>query len=199
MVASKVISMSKNVELDGISVATLGDEKMIDILNLAVLEIHKRFQISTKAEQIMLSKATSIYTLRSTDVMRIKCMYDSKGKELTEYSIDYPEDYEYKLINYNTFLVNKELLDSAVMVVYAAASPMIESMEDEVSFPDMFLEPVLLYISYKVYSAGTLKTNQDLGPQLYARFEASCAKMSEFGYANVSSLVTTSLTSKGFM
>ena len=73
MVASKVISMSKNVELDGISVATLGDEKMIDILNLAVLEIHKRFQISTKVSTC----------IKISSAIILKFKYNQSGSDFT--------------------------------------------------------------------------------------------------------------------
>lgn len=199
MIVEDIIRMSKNIDLSGVSTATLSDSKLLDIINLGRIELYKRFALSTKAEVLVLSPNTNVYTLRNTDVMQILNIYDEEGKELIERSVECPVKYDYQKITYNTILISKEMLDKSVVVVYASSPLFYTELDENIEFPVILLESLLLYIAYKVYSGNVLSGSKEVGMSMYNSFESSCALVKDLGYIEVSSLVSHKASDKGFI
>ena len=221
MKVSDVIATARSCELSSLSSTSFTDSRIIHYINLGIIELSKRFIISTKAEQIKTSKYTSMYTLRSPDVIGILDIYDKSGRALVPQTLSDDEDYDYKLINSTTFLykhkidyksteeVNPitsiEILqytqepDNELMVVYSAIADLAVNPEDELSLPLVFLDTLVAYIGYKA-NPNFIQTPNGGVENLASldKFEASCRLLDYSAYGGQTSLMSKSIQSKGF-
>ena len=223
MKVSQVIALARSNELTNLSANAFTDDRIIGMLNLGIIELSKRFTIATKVEGIRTSPYTHIYSLRNTDVIGIIDIYDSNGKSLIAQPTLDSVDYDYKLINNNSFLLHRtqdytskikyvdgidnEALeemqtiappDFQLMVVYSAVADLIETVYDTLPIPDIFIDALLAYLGYKAHnSAGT--DGQGEGKYTWSRFEYCCGLISGSSYMSHAAVVGNSVQSKGFV
>lgn len=221
MKVSDVIATARSCELSNLSTSSFTDSRIIQFINLGIIELSKRFVISTKAEQIKTSVYTSMYTLRSPDVIGILDIYDKTGRALVSQVLSDDEDYDYKLINNTTFLykhksdyktteeVNPitgiEVLqytkepDNELMVIYSAVADLVLNTTDDLTIPLVFLDPLVAYIGYK--ASHSITQAQSGGGENIAsltKFEASCRLLENSVYVGQTNLMSKSIQSKGF-
>ena len=221
MKVSDVIATARSCELSNLSTSSFTDSRIIQFINLGIIELSKRFVISTKAEKIKTSVYTSMYTLRSPDVIGILEIYDKTGRALVSQVLSDDEDYDYKLINNTTFLykhktdyrateeVNPitgiEILqytkepDNELMVVYSAVADLVVNATDELTIPLVFIDPLVAYIGYKA-SHSITQPQSGGGENLVSlnKFEASCRLLENSVYVGQTNLMSKSIQSKGF-
>ena len=221
MKVSDVIATARSCELSSLSSTSFTDSRIIQFINLGIIELSKRFVISTKAEQIKTSVYTSMYTLRSPDVIGILEIYDKTGRALVSQVLSDDEDYDYKLINNITFLykhktdyrateeVNPitgiEILqytkepDNELMVVYSAVADLVVNATDELTIPLVFIDPLVAYIGYKA-SHSITQAQSGGGENMVSltKFEASCRLLENSVYVGQTNLMSKSIQSKGF-
>ena len=222
MKVSDVIATARSCELSNLSTSSFTDSRIIQFINLGIIELSKRFVISTKAEKIKTSVYTSMYTLRSPDVIGILEIYDKTGRTLVSQVLSDDEDYDYKLINNTTFLykhksdyktteeVNPitgiEILqytqepDNELMVIYSAVADLVVNTTDELTIPLVFLDPLVAYIGYKASHSITTQAQNGGGENLVSlnKFEASCRLLENSVYVGQTNLMSKSIQSKGF-
>ena len=221
MKVSDVIATARSCELSNLSTSSFTDSRIIQFINLGIIELSKRFVISTKAEQIKTSVYTSMYTLRSPDVIGILEIYDKTGRALVSQVLSDDENYDYKLINNTTFLykhktdyrateeVNPitgiEILqytkepDNELMVVYSAVADLVVNATDELTIPLVFIDPLVAYIGYKA-SHSITQAQSGGGENMVSltKFEASCRLLENSVYVGQTNLMSKSIQSKGF-
>ena len=221
MKVSDVIATARSCELSSLSTTSFTDSRIIHYINLGIIELSKRFIISTKAEKIKTSMYTSMYTLRSSDVIGILDIYDKTGRALVPQLLSDDENYDYKLINNTTFLykhkidykvteeVNPitgiEILqhtkepDNELMVVYSAIADLAVNPTDEISLPLVFLDTLVAYIGYKA-NPNFIQTPNGGVENLASldKFEASCRLLENSVYVGQTNLMSKSIQSKGF-
>ena len=221
MKVSDVIATARSCELSNLSTSSFTDSRIIQFINLGIIELSKRFIISTKAEQIKTSVYTSMYTLRSPDVIGILDIYDKTGRALVSQVLSDDEDYDYKLINNTTFLykhktdykateaVNPitgiEILqytkepDNELMVVYSAVADLVVNTTDDLTIPLVFIDPLVAYIGYKAsHSITQAQSGGGENMASLAKFEASCRLLENSVYVGQTNLMSKSIQSKGF-
>ena len=221
MKVSDVIATARSCELSNLSTSSFTDSRIIQFINLGIIELSKRFVISTKAEQIKTSVYTSMYTLRSPDVIGILEIYDKTGRALVSQVLSDDEDYDYKLINNTTFLyrhksdyksteeVNPitgiEILqynqepDNELMVIYSAVADLVVNTTDELTIPLVFMDPLVAYIGYKAsHSITQAQSGGGENMASLAKFEASCRLLENSVYVGQTNLMSKSIQSKGF-
>ena len=221
MKVSDVIATARSCELSNLSTSSFTDSRIIQFINLGIIELSKRFVISTKAEKIKTSVYTSMYALRSPDVIGILEIYDKTGRALVSQVLSDDEDYDYKLINNTTFLykhkadykateeVNPitgiEILqyaqepDNELMVIYSAVADLVLNTTDELTIPLVFIDPLVAYIGYK--ASHSITQAQSGGGENMAsltKFEASCRLIENSVYVGQTNLMSKSIQSKGF-
>lgn len=221
MKVSEVIATARSCELSNLSTSSFTDSRIIQFINLGIIELSKRFVISTKAEKIKTSMYTSMYTLRSPDVIGILEIYDKTGRTLTSQVLSDDEDYDYKLINNTTFLykhkvdyktteeVNPitgiEILqytqepDNELMVIYSAVADLVLNPTDDLTIPLVFMDPLMAYVGYK--ASHSITQAQNGGGEIMntlAKFEASCKLLETSVYVGQTNLMSKSIQSKGF-
>ena len=197
MKVSEVIATARSCELSNLSTSSFTDSRIIQFINLGIIELSKRFIISTKAEKIKTSMYTSMYTLRSPDVIGILDIYDKTGRALVSQVLSDDDNYDYKLINNTTFLykhkidykateeVNPvtgiEILqytqepDNELMVIYSAVADLVLNTTDDLTIPLVFMDPLVAYIGYK--ASHSITQVQSVGGEnmvSLTKFEASC-------------------------
>ena len=222
MKVSDVIATARSCELSNLSTSSFTDSRIIQFINLGIIELSKRFVISTKAEQIKTSVYTSMYTLRSPDVIGILEIYDKTGRTLVSPVLSDDENYDYKLINNTTFLykhkidykateeVNSitgiEILqytqepDNELMVIYSAVADLVFNATDDLTIPLVFLDQLVAYIGYKASHSITTQAQSGGGENLVSlnKFEASCRILENSVYVGQTNLMSKSIQSKGF-
>lgn len=221
MKVSDVIATARSCELSNLSTSSFTDSRIIQFINLGIIELSKRFIISTKAEKIKTSVYTSMYTLRSPDVIGILEIYDKTGRALVSQVLSDDEDYDYKLINNTTFLyrhksdyksteeVNPitgiEILqytqepDNELMVIYSAVADLVVNTTDELTIPLVFMDPLVAYIGYKAsHSITQAQSGGGENMASLAKFEASCRLLENSVYVGQTNLMSKSIQSKGF-
>ena len=221
MKVSEVIATARSCELSNLSTSSFTDSRIIQFINLGIIELSKRFVISTKAEKIKTSMYTSMYTLRSSDVIGILDIYDRTGRALVSQVLSDDENYDYKLINNTTFLykhkidykatekVNPttgiEILqytqepDNELMVIYSAVADLVLNTTDDLTIPLVFMDPLVAYIGYK--ASHSITQPQSGGGENVAslnKFEASCRLLENSVYVGQTNLMSKSIQSKGF-
>ena len=221
MKVSDVIATARSCELSNLSTSSFTDSRIIHYINLGIIELSKRFIISTKAEKIKTSVYTSMYTLRSPDVIGVLDIYDKTGRALVSQVVSDDEDYDYKLINNTTFLykhkidykdteeVNPltgiEILqytkepDNELMVVYSAIADLVVNPTDDLTIPLVFLDTLVAYIGYKA-NPNFIQTPHGGVENLASldKFEASCRLLENSVYVGQTNLMSKSIQSKGF-
>lgn len=221
MKVSQFISMVRDNELSNISATGFTDQRIINNMNLGIIELSKRFRLATKVESIRTSPYTHMYSLRNTDVINILEIYDSKGKTLVSQQVLDDEDYDYRLLSSNSFLLKRKIdydvgitytkfkseqveniqkidvPDFELMVVYSAVADSIETVEDNLTIPVLFVDALMAYVGYK--AASTLGANATTdNNNTWKRFEYCCSLISNSSYASDEAIVLNSIQSKGF-
>ena len=221
MKVSEVIATARSCELSNLSTSSFTDSRIIQFINLGIIELSKRFIISTKAEQIKTSVYTSMYTLRSPDVIGILDIYDKTGRALVSQVLSDDENYDYKLINNTTFLYKHKLdykaaekvnpitgieilqytqePDNELMVIYSAVADLVSNTTDDLTIPLVFMDPLVAYIGYK--ASHSITQAQSGGGENMAsltKFEASCRLLENSVYVGQTNLMSKSIQSKGF-
>lgn len=221
MKVSEVIATARSCELSNLSTSSFTDSRIMQFINLGIIELSKRFVISTKAEKIKTSVYTSMYTLRSPDVIGILEIYDKTGRTLVSQVLSDDENYDYMLINNTTFLYKHKLdykaieevnpitgieilqytqePDNELMVVYSAVADLVFNTTDELSIPLVFLDPLVAYIGYKA-SHSITQPQSGGGENITSlnKFEASCRLLENSVYVGQTNLMSKSIQSKGF-
>lgn len=221
MKVSEVIATARSCELSNLSTSSFTDSRIIQFINLGIIELSKRFIISTKAEKIKTSMYTSMYTLRSSDVIGILDIYDKTGRALVSQVLSDDENYDYKLINNTTFLYKHKIdykateevnpitgievlqytqePDNELMVIYSAVADLVLNTTDDLTIPLVFMDPLMAYIGYK--ASHSITQPQSGGGENVAsltKFEASCRLLENSVYVGQTNLMSKSIQSKGF-
>lgn len=222
MKVSQFISTVRDNELSNISATGFTDQRIINSINLGIIELSKRFRLATKVESIRTSPYTHMYSLRNTDVINILEIYDSNGKTLVPQQVLDDEDYDYRLLSSNSFLLKRKIdytagitytkyranevvenlqkiavPDFELMVVYSAVADPIETVEDTLTIPVLFVDALMAYVGYK--AASTLGANATTdNNNTWKRFEYCCSLISNSSYASDDTIVLNSIQSKGF-
>lgn len=217
MLVSELISLARSSELNGLSEVNMTTEKMLGFVNLGIIELSKKFNMVTKVEVIRTSPYTNVYSLRNTDVVQILEIFDSNGKELIRYTTIDGENYDYRLVGFNTFLLKREEQyvteydentgidimdevsspDKELAVVYRGIADKVTSVLEEVPISDVFMDALLSYIGYKANSA--VATNEFETTRLWNRYMNSINEITLAGFDAFTDIPSRSVASRGFI
>ena len=82
MKLSFILAQARSGELASLSAVNKSDEIIVSYINLGLIELFKRFNISVKAEVVKTSPATPFYTLRNSDINLVLSCISNEGIEL---------------------------------------------------------------------------------------------------------------------
>lgn len=222
MKVSQFLSFVRDSELSNLSSNSFTDDRLISFMNLGIIELSKRFRLATKVETIQTSMYTHIYTLRHSDVINILDIIDSTGKSLIPQRTSDSENYDYKLMSNNSFLLKRkydyietvthtkvkggeledlqevQAPDLSLVVVYSAIADLVTDKEDALPIPELFIEALMSYVGYKAYR--TLGANgQNDSSEKWKVFEYCCSLVINSSFAGNDTILGNSVQSKGFV
>ena len=219
MKVSQLISMIRSCELSNLSETKFTDARILHFINLAILELSKRFNIEVRAESIKTSPYTNVYSLRSKDIIGIVEIYDEEGRELRPQTIMGEESYDYRMINNFTFMLKRKadytstieynsigieqmqeigFPNSELVVVYSALSDLIETVDDELTVPIVFVDPIVAYVGYKAMTSLNANEQGETNISL-AKYENSCKTLEKSAYNGGEVVLSKNVDMRGFV
>lgn len=218
MTISQIVELSKNSDLLNLPINT-NNKAIIGFINLALIELYKRFPLKVSEHLIELETGKTIYDL-PTDYMWIVAAYQEVDENLDIPYLQVPINEEDNPASVNTIGWNKIQIPvtttGAFISIIYVASPITCLYDDTadineqfyyidedstkvytIPIPPQMVEALLEYVAYKANK--TLGVNgQAEGNIYYQTFETSCQKILQLGMFSIDDLDMTARDLKGF-
>ena len=201
MKVQTVIDMAIGSELSNLN--TKNDiGTIMSFINLGMVELYKRFQISTKEHVVTLESGVSIYDLPS-DCMWIVAAYDEsyQNNEYTAVPVGINEEDNPMSINtigWGQIQVPVAIEGAYISIMYIAEPEAIlpTGLEDPIKIPSQMVEALLQYVGIRANSA--LDANEEVA--IYERrFELSCKRIKSQGMATADDLSSDKFRIGGYV
>ena len=220
MKLSLILAQARTGELAGLSAVDKTDEKIVGYINLGLIALYNRFQLSTEEAIITLRPdiPKNIYTMNSTDpdvkvnnaamaddeFMSIIAAYDSAGEEIPINDDNNP--YSVFTVSYNQVQVPLLVDDGHISIIYRKNPKLVTyvdngsgaATEADVPLPVQFLEPLLHYIGYRAHGAvdGNVQAENSTH---YTRYMAACNALEVAGVLTADDTISAPVWAKGFV
>lgn len=173
------------------------DTALISFINLGVSTLYRKFNLSVKSETITTTDDLALYELRNQDVLLLLGVYDRSGRELQQTDTLGSNTYDYKIVNYRSFLLRKPRLDMLYAIYLAAPIP-LKDPDDVIDLPDAMLDALLIYIMYLAHT-GINRDNVNESSFWYQKFLAACNELEMEGYRIPLNIEMYPVQSRGFV
>lgn len=201
MLVQDILDLAK-IRLGNLAISK-NNNALIKMIYLGESELFRRFNLSIKSETIRINSNLSLYELRNNDVALLLSVYDREGVELKQSDVIDSRIWDYKIINYKSFILNKPS-DGLLYAVYKASPTVLADPNDEIDLPDAMIDALLLYVAYMAHSTITSfdaskrggMTESDL---LYQKFLSACNELDMQGYKIPLNTETLSIRAKGYV
>lgn len=162
------------------------DEALFYYLNLGLIDLYEKFNIGIRSESIRVVPEQAVYNLKNDDVNLILKIYNEAGEELNDSDVIDSKLWDYKLINYKTFILHKPF-DGLLYVLYKSAPIPIRDTDDNIDLPEAFKEALMLYMLYlgtaTIHSeASNEYRSWDTKSVFYTLYSNKCAELIQLGY-----------------
>lgn len=195
MKLSEIVNLAK-VRLQNI-VVSKDQSILISFINLGLSELYRRFNLSIKGETIVVTHDLALYELREPDVDMLLAVYDKSGRELRQSDVLDSMDYEYKIVNYRSFILRKPF-DGYLYTVYKASPTRLTDLEDEVDLPNGMIPALLTYVAYMANSTIN-RDNQNEATNQYQIFTQQCVDLDNQGFKIPLNTEKCAIQRKGFV
>lgn len=197
MLVKELLPLVK-LRLDSLNISN-DDSIMLSFINLGIAELYRRFNLSIKSETITCNSDMALYELRNEDVLMLLTVYDKFGKELRQSDVLDSMSYDFKILNYRSFVLRKPF-DGYLYAVYKASPTILKDEEDYIDLPTAMIGALLDYCAYLGHS--TLQANsqntREFGLHLQL-FENSCNQLDAQGYRIPLNTESVAIQIKGFV
>lgn len=203
MIVQDVLELVK-LKLGNVALSK-NNKAIINLIYLGVSDLYNRFNLSIKSETVITNSNLSLYELRNEDVSLLLSVYNRNGRELKQTDITNSLEWEYKIINYRSFAVNKPKDGEELYVVYKASPNKLLNDTDTIDLPSIMVETLLLYVEYMAYSTvSSITSTQGRGGMsqadiCYQKYIASCNQLEMQGYKIPLNSETLAIQVKGFV
>lgn len=200
MNAQEVITMAANSELSNINIKD-DVPTVIGYMNLGIIELYKRFALSTKEHVITLLDGVEIYDMPTDFMWAIEAYGEADVNsviKVNKISInDEDDELGINTINWRQVQVPIATTGSFISIIYAASPVLVTELtiNDPLPLPIQMIEPLLNYIGYK---GNTPTDSVEENNMYYRRFELSCKRIEDKGMFTADSLNTTKFKDRGF-
>lgn len=219
MIVSDAIELLRSSELKQVS---LKDSKptVLGFINLAVLEIYKRFNLWESEAIITIADGVVLYKLDGVDTNVAIDLSDHSllmvEKVFLDASDDDEEDEELILNNdknddsiftpqYHQIKINTPVVDETpyivgdtMTVVYRSSPKFLTNETQEIPIPPQFIEALFHYVGFKGH--GSIKSDvKGENNTHYLRFVASCNLIKSEGLFVQDSLTSSKFEDRGFV
>lgn len=196
MFVKDILEIVKVGSLSSLAVAD-NDSAVIKFIYSGLSELYNRFNLSIKSETIVTNKNMSVYSLKNDDVNLLLSVYNGNGTELKQTDVYESWNYDYKLINYKTFIL-RQAFDGVLYAVYKASPILIQDKNDKLDIPTAMLNALLTYIAYLGHSTIN-KDNINEASSYLNTFNMLCRDLENQGYKIPLTTESITLQVKGFV
>ena len=200
--------MSTNPEEDPTATQLANQQKFLGYINLANLEVHKRFQLIKREHEIDYLVDGDETTLPDDFMIPISAHFTSGDREEiplnnessryvdgvdTAVSVMFPEPYVMKIKGLD------EDDRKAAVLTYIASPKLATKVSTDLKVPQVYTDALLNYAAYKAHASvsGSIEGDNNT---YYMRYEAACKKIKEDGLTNIDNLDSNSkLEDRGFV
>lgn len=212
MIISELITLLRAGKLKNVAVGT-DEVSVIGYINLAILEIHKRFDILVTEAVVTLVDGTLNYTLDGIDanvsidlsdkeflhILSITSV-NEEGKDV-DYLINQKQKDTVVTPTYNSIkLYNdmyEELYEKVLTVTYKASPKFILVDTEIVPLPLQFINAACSYVAYEAQSS-IKGGSKDENNTHFVRFEDECDRLNLEGLFNDDDLSSSKFEKRGF-
>ena len=196
MYVKDIIDIVKVSFLNNLAISK-NDSALVKFIYLGVSELYRRFNLSIKSETVLINKDLSLYELKNSDVSMLLGIYDRRGFPLKETDVTDSLDYDYKIINYRSFIIRRSF-EGLLYAVYKASPIELKDGDDIIDLPDAMIDALLTYIAYIGHS--TINRDNINEASAYSqRFDLACRELEMQGYKIPLHTETLALHAKGFV
>lgn len=195
MYVKDIMELAKLSFLNNIAISK-NDSALIKFIYLGVSELYRRFNLSIKSETILTNDDLNLYELKNPDVSMLLSVYDRLGVELRQTDVLDSQYYDYKILNYRSFLLRKPF-EGLLYAVYKASPVVFKDEQDIIDLPEAMMDALLTYVAYIGHS--TINRDNINEASAYSnRFDTACRELEMQGYKIPLNSETISLHAKGF-
>lgn len=176
----RIFNIVKNITVAQLPVK-MKDDVILQAIDLGVIELYKRFNLSIKIENIQTTENINLYSIDSENITQILQIIDSNGNELKRIRFVNDKDADYKVISFRNIILLKPK-NEVLTVIYKSSLPkQIESIDDKIDIPLDFINVLVDFVTYRCH----ITLNNDNLNEVdthYKRFETSCLDLINSGY-----------------
>lgn len=210
MKVSEFISLAKASVLKQLQ---LDDADILAFINLAVLQVYKRFPINEREQLVQLKEFHNFYELNDDFMSLVSAFTPQKYlKDDEGILIGFTDD---KIVSIganddndpNSFhtptpgrgMVNYPSEGQPITLIYRAGIKEIQSdeLEEELKITQQYIEPLLMYLGYLGYMS--INSTTGVGDGFLTKYNISCASLQKNGVANMDSNSNIKLHMRGFV
>jgi len=217
MLVSDYLEYAVAGEIGPLSVKDIGEEdptaiqlanriKLIKYLNLASIEVHKKFALIQKEFLFKNISNNKLYDIPTDFLYAISASFDdgteipiNNGRVVLLDSVDaavsvlFPAPY--KALTKGTDRKGRD----EISLIYVSSPPDVNAMTDYIDLSNIYTEPILYYMAYKAFGSKDGKRDGE-NNTYYMRFIESCRHIELAGYVNPDNLDTNvKLNEAGFV
>ena len=175
------------------------DEALITLINLGISELYERFNLCIKSETINVNDRLALYELRNEDVLILLALFDKFGRELRQTDVLESMKYDYKIVNYKTFVLRKPF-NGYLYAVYKASNIPVKDVRDEIDLPDAMIKALLTYVT--LMARTTINKTEDQQQEvgfLYQSLQKMYTDLEMQGYKIPLNTETLAVQVKGYV
>lgn len=215
MTVQQIIDLAKTGELKNNSVKE-DTAAILGYVNLGLLELYKRFLLNTEEVIITMGKdgtdldpyikiSDTIYQMPS-NFLYLVAAYDEVPKNSLSRVAPIQINNESNVLGVNMISWNKIQIpffveDAHISLIYAPCPKYftMSDLNEELPMPIQLVESLLAYIGYRAFASISPNPQADNGNVYYARFEASCEIVKQFGIYTAEDMdMKNKFTARGF-
>jgi len=171
------------------------DIDLVNAINLASIELHKKFRLTVNEYYVLMKEGVTIYTLPE-DCLQVLEIYNQEGELYT-----LNEEFDLNTIStvaYNQVQVGNPISGKYLSVIYQASPIIITSLDNTVSVPYTLLEPLLYYIGYVMYGSSSADLDGPASHHMQV-FLDSCNRIKNDGLITQETEIKSTISAKGYI
>lgn len=173
------------------------DSALIHFINLGMEELYRRFNLSIKSETVSVNRDRALYELSNEDVQMLLALYQNTGIEMRQSDVLDSMNYDYKIVNYRSFILRKPF-EGYVYAVYKASPVMLRDVSDKVKLPGAMLPALLSYILYMSHDVIN-RDNKMESSVFYRVYERQCQELVSQGFTVPLNTESVAIQAKGYV
>lgn len=172
-------------------------DALIHFYNLGMEELYRRFNLSIRTETVTVTTLRALYELINEDVQMLLYLHDHTGRELKQSDVLDSMDYDYKIVNYRSFILRKPF-EGYVYAIYKASPIQARDVNDKVKLPSAMVPALLSYMLYMSHDVIN-RDNKTESNVFYQVYEKQCQELVSQGFAVPLSIESAAVQSRGFV